>query len=216
MNSQAIILSKPGANASREDIKFYIKDLLLRLRIGDLIMRIQTLVTLKEIPVKDEKDVLIMKSDNGWSVSAHRGITTLLKICVHPNNSKELVVLDCQILKNLSSVEEMRRFIVEGGAILVLSKLSKSIEESHQIQKIELLQDSASGFMPQLVRLTGAKSSEIREKSAEIEEEHNVNQIMRCLAFGDKLVTKNHLLSILKAMAESSSGRRKIMVSGCV
>ncbi|XP_042404576.1 uncharacterized protein LOC121994692 [Zingiber officinale] len=406
MNSQAIILSKPGANASREDIKFYIKDLLSRLRIGDPIMRIQTLVALKEILVKDEKHVRIMttevndaidilvafleykdagvqegaagvlsviaelnshrgalvasgaiapliqvlekstelgkessakvlrklteKSDNGWSVSAHGGITALLKICVHPNSSKELVVLACQILKNLSSVEEMRRFMVEEGAIRVLLKLSNSIEEAHQIQAIELLQDLASGdqsikqiviregiidsllqlldpaspytakarevglmaaqslcfssassintlinsgflqrslfylnhgevsiqelalksfsrlceisadyrkamgnagLMPQLVRLTGAKSSEIREKSAEIldklifidrnrrkfiEEEHNVNQIMRCLALEDRLVTKNHLLSVLKAVAESSNGRRMIMASGCV
>ncbi|XP_042400826.1 uncharacterized protein LOC121990828 [Zingiber officinale] len=220
-NSQAIILSKPGANASREDIKFYIKDLLSRLRIGDPIMRIQTLVALKEILVKDEKHVRIMttevndaidilvafleykdagvqegaagvlsviaelnshrgalvasgaiapliqvlekstelgkessakvlrklteKSDNGWSVSAHGGITALLKICVHPNSSKELVVLACQILKNLSSAEEMRRFMVEEGAIRVLLKLSNSIEEAHQIQAIELLQDLASG-----------------------------------------------------------------------
>lgn len=409
MDSQAIILSKPGANASREEIKFYIKDLLSRLRIGDPSMRIQTLVTLKEILIEDEKhvtdarilttevdeaiDVLVTfleykdggvregaagvlsviaewnsyrgalvasgaiapliqilekstelgkessakvlrklteKSDNGWSVSAHGGITALLKICAHPSSRKELVVLACQILKNLSSVEEMRRFMLEEGAIPVLSKLSKSIEEAHQIQAIELLQDLASGdqsikqivvregiidsllqlldpsspytakarevglmatrslcfssassintlissgflqrslfylnhgeisiqelalksvsqlceisadyrkamgnagFMPQLVRLAGAKSAEIREKSAEIldklifidrnrrkfvEVEHNVKQIMRCLALEDKLVTKNHLVSVLKAVAESSSGRRKIMASGCV
>lgn len=409
MDSQAIILSKPGANASREEIKFYIKDLLSRLRIGDPSMRIQTLVTLKEILIEDEKhvtdarilttevdeaiDVLVTfleykdggvregaagvlsviaewnsyrgalvasgaiapliqilekstelgkessakvlrklteKSDNGWSVSAHGGITALLKICAHPSSRKELVVLACQILKNLSSVEEMRRFMLEEGAIPVLSKLSKSIEEAHKIQAIELLQDLASGdqsikqivvregiidsllqlldpsspytakarevglmatrslcfssassintlissgflqrslfylnhseisiqelalksvsqlceisadyrkamgnagFMPQLVRLAGAKSAEIREKSAEIldklifidrnrrkfvEVEHNVKQIMRCLALEDKLVTKNHLVSVLKAVAESSSGRRKIMASGCV
>lgn len=406
MDSQAIVLSKPGANASREEIKFYIKDLLSRLRIGDPSMRIQTLVTLKEILIEDEKHVRIMttevdeaidvlvtfleykdggvregaagvlsviaelnshrgalvasgaiapliqilekstelgkessakvlrklteKSDNGWSVSAHGGITALLKICAHPSSRKELVVLACQILKNLSSVEEMRRFMLEEGAIPVLSKLSKSIEEAHQIQAIELLQYLASGdqsikqivvregiidsllqlldpsspytakarevgliatrslcfssassintlissgflqrslfylnhgeisiqelalksvshlceisadyrkamgnagFMPQLVRLAGAKSSEIREKSAEIldklifidrnrrkfvEEEHNVKQIMRCLALEDKLVTKNHLVSVLKAVAETNSGRRKIMASGCV
>ncbi|KAG6495237.1 hypothetical protein ZIOFF_043031 [Zingiber officinale] len=368
-NSQAIILSKPGANASREDIKFYIKDLLSRLRIGDPIMRIQTLVALKEILVKDEKHVRIMttevndaidilvafleykdagvqegaagvlsviaelnshrgalvasgaiapliqvlekstelgkessakvlrklteKSDNGWSVSAHGGITALLKICVHPNSSKELVVLACQILKNLSSAEEMRRFkrsncfkiwhlaiellqlldpaspytakarevglmatqslcfsssssintLINSGflqrSLFYLNHGEVSIQELALKSFSHLCEISAdyrkamgnAGLMPQLVRLTGAKSSEIREKSAEIldklifidrnrrkfiEEEHNVNQIMRCLALEDRLVTKNHLLSVLKAVAESSNGRRMIMASGCV
>ncbi|WOL12308.1 hypothetical protein Cni_G21074 [Canna indica] len=407
MQSQAIILSKPSASASREDMRFYVKDLFSRLKIGDVSMRIQALSALHEILCENEKYVHIVtievadvmallvsflelshadlqegaamalsaitefdsykgalvaagviapliqvlekgtelgreraaqmlrrlteKSDNGWSVSAHGGITVLLRICSDVNCSKELIVSACQILRNLSSVEEMRRFMVEEGVIPILLNLTRSKEEACQVQAIDLIDAMASaddgirqnvvrdgiivsllhlldpnspfsskarevalratnslcfssanslnvlmnscfiekllfflkhgeisvqelaletvshlceisdeyrkamgnaGFMTELVRLLEAKSSQVREKSAEtiyclicvprnrrrlIQDEHFVSQIMRLLDLvEEKPTTKKHLLSILKSVAESNSGRKKIMASGCV
>ncbi|KAF8409363.1 hypothetical protein HHK36_005438 [Tetracentron sinense] len=45
----AIIVSRPGIGACRDDMKFYVKDLLTRLKIGNLEMKGQALVALNEV-----------------------------------------------------------------------------------------------------------------------------------------------------------------------
>ncbi|URE13576.1 Armadillo beta-catenin repeat family protein [Musa troglodytarum] len=398
-HSRAIVLTKPSSNASREDIRFYVRDLFSRLKIGDTSMRLQALASLREvlrehdeyvrIVATDTADALSLlvsflehtddglrekaagvlsviaefdsykgllvaagaiaplmpilekgtelgreraagilrrlteNSDNGWSISAHGGITVLLKICSDAAACrKELIGLACQILSNLGSAEEMRRFMVEEGAIPVLLQLSMSKEEESRIQAIECLHSMASadngirqivvregliasitefsstareaalkatdllhsadslavlmssgfldralfflkhgdvsvqelvlksisrlcelsedyrkamgdaGYMTELVSLLEAKSAGVREKAAEtihnmicaqrnrrrlIQDEHDVDRIMRALDLVEgNSATRKHLLSVLKAVAESNSGRRRIMASGCV
>ncbi|XP_010922014.1 uncharacterized protein [Elaeis guineensis] len=403
--SQAIVLTRPAVGASREDMRFYMKDLFSRLRIGDLDMRAQALAILNEILRQDEKYVRIVvletadsisllvkflefgdvgtqekaagavsviasfdsykgalvtggvipplirtlemgneagkegaaralrklteNSDNVWSVSAHGGVTVLLKVCDNADSSSELIVLACNILRDLSSVEEIKKFMVEQGAVSVFTKLLKSKEEVVLIHVIELLyamaleddslrqmvvgegvngslvrlldpnspysmkarevafraielfcftstslikalmgcgflnrvlfflkngeistQESGlkvvshlcetseetkkvmgdAGFMTELVKLLEAKSFEVRELAAEalcsmvpaqrnrrrfIQDDHNVKQIMRLLdPDEEKSVTKKLLLSVLISLADSSSGRRKILASG--
>ncbi|KAG1347197.1 putative vacuolar protein 8 [Cocos nucifera] len=214
-HSQAIILSRPNAGSSREGMRFYVKDLLSRLEIGDLEMRTRALAALNEILLEDEKYVRIVavemadgvsllvrllevgemgiteeallavsviagfdayrgalvtadavvpliqiletgselgkeraaqalkklteNSDNAWSVSAQGGVTTLLKICDDVDSSAELIRSACGILKSLSSVDEIKRFMLEEGAVSIFMKLSGSKEEVLQIQAIEFL-----------------------------------------------------------------------------
>ncbi|XP_029116715.1 uncharacterized protein [Elaeis guineensis] len=213
-HSQAIILSKPSAGSSHEDMRFYVKDLFSRLKIGDLEMRTRALAALNEILLEDEKYVRIIvvdmddgvsvlvrllevdmgiteeallavsviagfdayrgalvtadvvvpliqiletgselgkeraaqalkklteNSDNAWSVAAQGGVTTLLKICDNVNSSAELIQSACGILKSLSSVDEIKRFMLEEGAVSIFMKLSGSKEEVFQIQAIEFL-----------------------------------------------------------------------------
>ncbi|CAL9094883.1 unnamed protein product, partial [Musa acuminata var. zebrina] len=403
--SRAIVLTKPSSNASREDIRFYVRDLFSRLKIGDTSMRLLALDSLHEVLREDDEYVRIVatdtadavcllvsflehrddglrekaagvlsviaefdsykgllvaagaigplipilekgtelgreraagilrrlteNSDNGWSISAHGGITVLLKICSDAAACrKELIGLACQILSNLGSAEEMRRFMVEEGAIPVLLQLTLSKEEESRIQAIECLHSMASadngirqivvggliasitelldpcspcsstareaalkatellhsadsiavlmssgfldralffvkhggvsvqelvlksvsrlcelseeyrkamgdaGYMTELVSLLEAKSAGVREKAAEtihnmicaqrnrrrlIQDDHDVDRIMRSLDLVDgNSATRKHLLSVLKAVAESNSGRRRIMASGCV
>ncbi|XP_057470985.1 vacuolar protein 8-like [Actinidia eriantha] len=216
----AIVVSRPGPTASRDDMKFYVKDLFSRLKIGGTELRKQALIALNEVIVEDEKYVKIgieiggligilvnfldsqeieiqeesakslsvisgfdsyrsvlvgagivgplvrvlesgsemgkemsarclMKltenSDNAWSVSAHGGVTVLLKICCSCDSNGELVGLACTVLKNLVGVEEIKRFMVEEGAVLAFVGLSRCKAEVPQINSIELLQILAFG-----------------------------------------------------------------------
>ncbi|GFQ02312.1 vacuolar protein 8 [Phtheirospermum japonicum] len=215
--SYAIVVSRPSVAASRDDVKFYVGDLLSRLKIGCGDMKKQALAAFNDVVQEDEryvkiavevdgfvnslvnfldsqeneiqeeacksvslisdfsdfKTVLIgagiiaplirvletgtelgkifaarclMKvtenSDNVWSVSAHGGVPALLKICCG-DKSSELIVLACGVLKNLVGVEEIKRFMVEEGAISELIELIKSNDEATQIGSLDLLQAMA-------------------------------------------------------------------------
>ncbi|GAB4831106.1 hypothetical protein Ancab_005117 [Ancistrocladus abbreviatus] len=59
-NMSALVVSKPGIGASREDMKFYVKDLFTRLKIGNSEMKKQALVSLNEIVTEDEKYAAIV------------------------------------------------------------------------------------------------------------------------------------------------------------
>ncbi|KAL6544764.1 hypothetical protein OROMI_023626 [Orobanche minor] len=217
--SYAIVVSRPSVSASRDDMKFYLSDLLSRLKIGCGDMKKQALTAFNEVVEDDDryvkialeidgfvnflvnfldlreseiqeaaaksvsliagiqsgKSVLIgagiiaplirvlemgselsrehaarclMKvtenSDNVWSVSAHGGVTALLKICGNKSGfGSELIVLACGVLRNLAGVEEIKRFMVEEGAILELIELARSKDESVQICSLDLLQAMA-------------------------------------------------------------------------
>ncbi|GLT67585.1 hypothetical protein SLA2020_398800 [Shorea laevis] len=216
----AIVVSRPGVGACKEDMRFYIRDLLTRMKIGDSEMKRQALVNLYDTVANDERclkliaevgDIvfllvsfldspemeiqeeaakilslisgfdsyrvvlirsgiigplirvlesgsemgkeaaarclqkLTLNADNAWSVSAHGGVTSLLKICSCGNFGGELIASSCGVLRNLVGVEEIKRFMVEEGAITTFIKLSRSKDEIVQINSIDLLQDIASG-----------------------------------------------------------------------
>ncbi|XP_006347141.1 vacuolar protein 8 [Solanum tuberosum] len=213
----AIIVPKPNLGASRDDIKFYIRDLLSRVKIGSSEMKKQGLIALNEIIQEDDRYVkvaieidnlvsvlvsfldlqednlqeeaaktlsiiagfqsfrsclisagiisplirvlecgiglskefatrclqkLTENSDNAWSISAHGGVTVLLKICIEGDS---LVSSVCGVLKNLVGVEEIKRFMIEEGAVSVFIKLARCKDEVTQISSIDFLQTMASG-----------------------------------------------------------------------
>ncbi|KAF5728962.1 putative ubiquitin-protein ligase [Tripterygium wilfordii] len=217
----AIVVSRPGASACKEDMKFYVRDLFTRMKIGDTEMKKQALINLHEVVVDDERYVkivafevddvvnllvnflgspeveiqegaakvvsmisgfdsykgvligagiighlirvleigselgkessarslqkLTINSDNAWSVSAHGGVTVLLKICSNGDSRAELIVPACGVLRNLSGVEEIKRFMIEGSAISTFIKLARSKDESVQVNSIDFLQNIAYG-----------------------------------------------------------------------
>ncbi|PHT86311.1 hypothetical protein T459_08417 [Capsicum annuum] len=219
--SNAIIVPRPRVGASRDDIKFYIRDLLSRVKIGSLEMKKKGLIALNEIIQEEDRYVkvaveidnlvtvlasfldfqeddgslqeeaakglcviagfqsfrvglisagiiaplirvlecgksnlikefaakclmkLTENSDNAWSISAHGGVTVLLQICVEGGG--ELVGSVCGVLKNLVGVEEIKRFVIEEGAVSVFIKLAWSKDEVIQISSIDFLQTMTSG-----------------------------------------------------------------------
>lgn len=59
-NRFALVVSKPGVGATRDDMRFYIKDLLTRLKIGDCEMKRQALASLNEIVGNDERYIKVI------------------------------------------------------------------------------------------------------------------------------------------------------------
>ncbi|XP_030972051.1 U-box domain-containing protein 40 [Quercus lobata] len=222
--NHALVVSKPSVTACRDDMRFYIRDLLTRMKVGDTRMKRQALVNLYEVVVEDEKYVRVMleldgvvnvlvnfldstetqiqvestkvvevisgfdsykavliragvvgplirvlecgsemgkeialkclmklteNSNNSWSVSAHGGVTALLKIC-GSDCKVELVGYACGVLRNLIGVEEIKRFVIEEGAIPMFIKLARCKDEILLMISIEFLQSIA--FEDELVR----------------------------------------------------------------
>ncbi|KAG6420646.1 hypothetical protein SASPL_117181 [Salvia splendens] len=219
--SHALVVSRPScSSASKDDVRFYLNDVVSRLKIGGKIMKLEALIAFNEVIREDDRCVKIaieidgfvnllvnlldfheeevveeaaaavssitvfppgksaliaagviaplirvvesgtelskefaarclMKmtenSDNVWAVSAHGGVPALLKICCSDGASgSELVCLACGVLKNLAAVEEIKRFMVEDGAVAGLVDLAGSRgDEAVQISALDLLQTMA-------------------------------------------------------------------------
>ncbi|KAF9594897.1 hypothetical protein IFM89_035058 [Coptis chinensis] len=223
-----IIVTRPSIGACRDDMKFYIMDLLSRLKIGDSIMKIQALVALNEVVQEDDKYVKIVteaddlisllvnflqvaeigiqeesakavsvivqsnsyrsilvgagiiaplirvlesgselgkeraamalqklteNSENAWSVSGQGGVTAVIRICSTSDSKGETIRAACEILKNLVPVDEIKRFMVEEGAVSTFIKLITSKDETSKVNAIEFLQIVSSGdeFIRQMV-----------------------------------------------------------------
>ncbi|OWM77538.1 hypothetical protein CDL15_Pgr016936 [Punica granatum] len=56
----ALIVSKPGIGACKDDLRFYVKDLLTRMKIGDIDMKRQALVSLLAVVREEDKYVKIV------------------------------------------------------------------------------------------------------------------------------------------------------------
>uniref|UniRef100_A0A7N0RF46 Vacuolar protein 8 n=1 Tax=Kalanchoe fedtschenkoi TaxID=63787 RepID=A0A7N0RF46_KALFE len=219
----AIVVSRPGVGACKDDMRFYVNDLMTRLKVGDKAMRKQALVALREAVAAEEDGARYVKvlvevngvltvlvncldsseveiqeecakvlsfvagfrfcicglvssgiiaplirvveggseaakeasakclmkltanMDNAWAVSAHNGVSVLMGVCQNSSSGGELIGLACGVLKNLVGVDEIKRFMIERGAIAVLIRLCRSREEASQIGSIELLQALADG-----------------------------------------------------------------------
>ncbi|KAK8961425.1 hypothetical protein KSP40_PGU021115 [Platanthera guangdongensis] len=83
---------------------------------------------------------------NSWLVSSQGGVMPLLKICRdNEGGACKLVSLACGVLKNISGVDEIKRFMVEEGVVRVLLKLLRSKDdEAAKIQAMEFLYKLAS------------------------------------------------------------------------
>ncbi|KAL2343943.1 hypothetical protein Fmac_005228 [Flemingia macrophylla] len=234
-NGFALVVSKPSLGASREDMRFYVRDLTTRMKIGDLGMKQQALRNLLEVVLEDEKYVKVMvdvgdvvhllvgflgsseveiqeesakvvsvvagfdsykgvlvtagviaplvkvldcgsevgkvasarclmklteNSDNAWCVSAHGGVSVLLKICDRADCGGDLVGPACRVLRNLVGVEEIKRFMVDQGAVATFIRLVRSKEEAIQVNSIGFLLSIASG--DELVRQMVVREGGVR------------------------------------------------------
>ncbi|KAF8411235.1 hypothetical protein HHK36_003782 [Tetracentron sinense] len=234
-HSSVILVSRPGIGACQDDMKFYVKDLLTRLKIGDLEMKSQALVAMNEVvgeefflkivvetdeiisllvnfldfaetEIQEESikvisviagndlcksvlvgagiiaplirilesgsdlgkkraartlQILTENSDNAWLVSAHGGVTALLNICSNGDEKGETIGPACGVLRNLVGVEEIKKFMVEEGAISAFIKLIRSKDEVSQINSIEFLKIMASGdeaIRQMIIRAGGIQS----------------------------------------------------------
>lgn len=81
------------------------------------------------------------KSSFAWSILGHDGVTVLLEIGRNIDVfGSELVVLACEVLKNLSWDREINEVMVEQGALEVFIALAKSRDEVVLLSSIDCLQ----------------------------------------------------------------------------
>lgn len=231
----ALVVLRPGKESTRDNMRFYIQDLLTRVKIGDADMKVQALVSVNEAVFEDEryvkivvetgdfvmvlakcldskdcriqeesafsmaviagfeahKGVLIVSGvigplirviengnnkakkfaircvekltengDNAWALSAHGGVTALLSLCSKDEVDAELIGPSCWVLRNLVGVEEIKRFMIEEGAISMCIKLVKGRDEMAQIGAAEFLQSMVLG--DEMVRQLVVKEGGIR------------------------------------------------------
>uniref|UniRef100_A0A7N0UK79 DUF7032 domain-containing protein n=1 Tax=Kalanchoe fedtschenkoi TaxID=63787 RepID=A0A7N0UK79_KALFE len=272
---QAMIVVRPGAGACRDDLRFYVRDLLRRMKIGGVKMKREALVSLNEAMVEDERYVKVVvededlvnvlvrcldsadsgvqekcvkvwsliagfdkfrcaligagavgplikvlesgselgkevairclmkltaNSDNAWSVSAQGGVTALLEICSNGDCSGELISLACGVLKNLSEVEEIKRFMVDEGATSVLVELVECDNETAQLGSIDLLQ--ALAYKDEPVRQVIIKEGGILALARVLDLRYSFSQKAREVALRaidnlcfSSIVTLNSLIS---------------------
>ncbi|KAK4783591.1 hypothetical protein SAY86_007965 [Trapa natans] len=88
---------------------------------------------------------MTQNADNAWSVSAHGGVTALLKICSGEGSTAELIGPSCKALRNVAAVEEIKRFMVEEGAVSIFIRLVRSKDDTVQMNSMEFLQVIALG-----------------------------------------------------------------------
>ncbi|KAF1875283.1 hypothetical protein Lal_00007899 [Lupinus albus] len=87
---------------------------------------------------------LTENSDNAWCISAHGGVTALLKICGEDCKG-DLVGFACGVLRNLVGVEEIKRFMIEESAVSTFIRLLRSNEEVILVNSIGFIQSIIYG-----------------------------------------------------------------------
>ncbi|XP_071736197.1 protein CELLULOSE SYNTHASE INTERACTIVE 1 [Rutidosis leptorrhynchoides] len=103
MGDYAIVVSKPGATTNRDDVKFYVKDLLCRFKVGRIDVRKQALISFNEVIQEDERCIkigmeldgfvnVIMKFLNSKDAGIQEeGLKVMATICKYDSYKNELV-----------------------------------------------------------------------------------------------------------------------------
>ncbi|XP_077217122.1 ARM repeat superfamily protein [Tasmannia lanceolata] len=134
--SNAIVLSQPGPNSSKEDLSFFIKDLFARIQIGGIEFKKKALDSLLVLLKEDDKNsVLVAESSDN-----NNNIGYLIHLLDANNHSliRELAVFAISILSIASDFSRKAVFeegglgpllrILESGSSVVKEKAGAAIE----------------------------------------------------------------------------------------
>lgn len=113
----AIVVSRPAPAASREDIQFYVKDLLCRFKIGRLEMKKQALASFNEVIQEDERYVKIAMEIEGL-------VHVLMKFL----NSKDIEIQE-EALKSVATIcgfDSYKSVLVGTGVVSPLIRVLES------------------------------------------------------------------------------------------
>ena len=80
--ARALVVPRPCAGASRDDVRFYVRDLFARLRVGGAEMRREAAAALNEVLRDDEKCVRVVVSDVADGISVLVGLLECQDACV--------------------------------------------------------------------------------------------------------------------------------------
>ncbi|XP_062190514.1 vacuolar protein 8-like [Phragmites australis] len=109
MRARALVVPRPAAGASRDDMRFYVRDVFARLRVGSTKMRREAAAALSEVLRDDEKCVRIVASDVADGV----GVLIALLECPDACVQKEAL----EAVSVIAGFDAHRGGLVVGGVI---------------------------------------------------------------------------------------------------
>ncbi|KAG0545358.1 hypothetical protein BDA96_02G354800 [Sorghum bicolor] len=107
--ARALVVPRPGAGATRDDVRFYVRDLFARLRVGGAEMRREAAAALTEALRDDEKCVRVVASDVADGV----GVLVALLECPDARVQEEAL----EAVSVIAGSDPHRGDLVVGGAI---------------------------------------------------------------------------------------------------
>jgi hypothetical protein len=107
--ARALVVPRPGAGATRDDVRFYVRDLFARLRAGGAEMRREAAAALGEVLRDDEKCVRVVASDVPDGV----GVLVSLLECHDPRVQEEAL----EAVSVIAGSDAHRGDLVVGGVI---------------------------------------------------------------------------------------------------
>ncbi|XP_066400201.1 vacuolar protein 8-like [Miscanthus floridulus] len=107
--ARALVVPRPGAGATRDDVRFYVRDLFARLRVGGAEMRREAAAALSEALRDDEKCVSVVASDVADGV----GVLVALLECPDARVQEEAL----EAVSVIAGSDAHRGDLVVGGAI---------------------------------------------------------------------------------------------------
>lgn len=107
--ARALVVPRPGAGATRDDVRFYVRDLFARLRVGGAEMRREAAAALSEVLRDDEKCVRVVASDVADGV----GVLVALLECPDARVQEEAL----EAVSVIAGSDAHRGDLVVGGAI---------------------------------------------------------------------------------------------------
>ncbi|CAD6223498.1 unnamed protein product [Miscanthus lutarioriparius] len=107
--ARALVVPRPGAGATRDDVRFYVRDLFARLRVGGAEMRREAAAALSEALRDDEKCVRVVAADVADGV----GVLVALLECPDARVQEEAL----EAVSVIAGSDAHRGDLVVGGAI---------------------------------------------------------------------------------------------------
>ncbi|KAL8511229.1 hypothetical protein ACS0TY_017878 [Phlomoides rotata] len=164
--STAIVLSRPEASSSKEDVAFFVKDLFTRLQIGGMEFRRKALDSLIQLLSEDDKSAAVVAKEGNVNC-----LISFLDLNVH-DSIRELAVVAVSLL--VSAGDSPRKRVFEEGALGPLLRIIECASmpmKERAAMAVEIITDdpdnawaiSAYGGVPILIEL--CKSGSISAQS---------------------------------------------------
>lgn len=120
-SNKAIVVSKPGPGASRDDVSFFMKDLFARLQIGNTQLKEKALLSLVQILQENQKDIVI---DEGLDIG----------YLVHLLDSNIAIIREYSVLAvSILAKSDACKACLVGEGVNVLAPLIRLLESGTSV-----------------------------------------------------------------------------------
>ncbi|KAJ3705106.1 hypothetical protein LUZ61_008811 [Rhynchospora tenuis] len=226
--SSALVVSKPGPGATRDEIRFFLRDLFERLKVGDSEMRIQSMCMLNEALREDEMYVKIISLEEegigllinliefGDCGVTEQALETILVIVRYESNRNTLVIHG--IINPLVKIMETGSLLNKERAASILNKLTENCNNAWSVSaqggiNVLLKNCSDTDASKELIRL----SCEILKNLNPIDEIKNFMLESNAIEILSRLVTRSNghdeamQIRVIELLNELSSGEEDVV-----